>query len=186
MWTLTVDPLCRVSCSPTAAGSTLNPDYTSETHENNTKNTKREVASFWTFFFQPPPPKKKKTQTAVRRSCRWKTLREVGESQRSHSQGRGGGAPRPHHKNHHRAAVCGVTARVDSVLDVLHPHPHPRNPEWDQCWGGGGVTFWRRGSDLGLKSVNLQTDLSSLRKPSAVSRKTRLQLLWRKQTPSSV
>lgn len=42
MWTVTVDPLCRVSCSSTAAGCTLNPDYTSETHENNISTTHKE------------------------------------------------------------------------------------------------------------------------------------------------
>ncbi len=88
VWTLTVDPLCRVSCSSTAAGSTLNPDYTSETPENNVSKTIKEKSPLSGCFSS------KKTQTAVRGSCRRKSLRDVGESLRNDSQEHGGGGGR--------------------------------------------------------------------------------------------
>lgn len=54
VWTLDVDPLCRVPCSSsltTAAGCTLNPDYPSETPENNISTTQREKVPLSGMFF---------------------------------------------------------------------------------------------------------------------------------------
>lgn len=159
VWTAAVDPLCRVSCSSTAAGCTLNPDYTSETHENNVSKAQKEKSPLSGCFSLRKKKKKRKTQSAVRGSCRRKTLREVGGNPwgtAARNMAGGGATTRPHHKNHHRAAVHRVTSQVDSVLDMWRfflflsldwgeemqhcfttPTLQPPKNEWGHCLGGG-------------------------------------------------
>lgn len=122
VWTLDVDPLCRVPCSSsltTAAGCTLNPDYPSETPENNISTTQREKVPLSGMFFFLKKRRKLKLLSGFLQTENSQRSRGIPEEpQPGTCLTWGGGAPRPHHKNHRRAAVRRVTWRVDSVLDV--------------------------------------------------------------------
>ena len=130
--TLTVDPLCRVSCSSTAAGCTLNPDYTSETHENNiSKNTKTRSRLVLDVFLLR---KKKRKSNCCQGFLQTENSEKSGNpwgSTAGNIEG-GGGGPGPHHKNHHRAAVHRVTSQVGSVEDMWRVFPDVRGEEMQQ------------------------------------------------------
>lgn len=90
VWTAAVDPLCRVSCSSTAAGCTLNPDYTSETHENNVSKAQKEKSPLSGCFSLRKKKEKKNPKCCQGFLQTENSQRSWGESLRNRSQEHGG------------------------------------------------------------------------------------------------
>jgi len=129
----TVDPLCRVSCSSSAgcADDCCRLYIKSRLHlrdpwERHSQNSERKVASFWMFFF------KKETHTAVRRSWRWKTLREVRVPEEQQAGTCGGGGVDP------TTELWSAGSRVGFQERKSPPKPDTRVE--------AGPRFQRRGS----------------------------------------